>query len=103
MISVDAVLDLDIRLFEEGWVQLLCDLYQPGKKAVPKMKEAYFRSLLVKNGAKCKVVDQMKAAGEDKILQICHSSGSVKIDSAELVEDGLKVEGALEMCIRDRS
>lgn len=99
VISVDAVLDLDIRLFEEGWVQLLCDLYQPGKKAVPKMKEAYFRSLLVKNGAKCKVVDQMKAAGEDKILQICHSSGSVKIDSAELVEDGLKVEGALVLQI----
>lgn len=63
------------------------------------MKEAYFRSLLVKNGAKCKVVDQMKAAGEEKILQICHSSGSVKIDSAELVEDGLKVEGALVLQI----
>ena len=99
VISVDALLELDIRLFEEGWVQLLCDLYQPGKKTVPKIREAFFRSLLVKNGAKCKVADQMKAGEDVRILQICHCSGSVKVDSAEIVEDGLRVEGALVLQI----
>lgn len=80
VLSVDAALELDLKLYEEERIQILNDLYSPVKEIVPKFGTANFESLLVKNAAKCKIADKIELSPSDKILQICHSSGSVKID-----------------------
>ena len=59
--------------------------------------EACFDRLLTSNICKCKVAEQLKISKPDRILQICHSSGSVKLDEAEAREDGLHIEGVLEV------
>lgn len=38
-----------------------------------------------------------KLSKPDRILQICHSSGNVKLDEAEAKDDGLHIEGVLEV------
>ena len=97
VVSLDAVLELDIKLYEEESVEILSDMYATTKEVVPKYGEACFESLLVKNVAKCKVSDKIKIAEDSKILQICHSNGCVKIDRVSVEEDGLKVEGAISV------
>ena len=57
-------------------------------------------SLLVKNFSKCKVNDRIKIENSHgKILQICHSDGSVKVDSSRIVENGIEVEGVVQIRI----
>ena len=99
VLSVDAALELDLKLYEEERIQILNDLYSPVKEIVPKFGTANFESLLVKNAAKCKIADKIELSPSDKILQICHSSGSVKIDRVAVAENGLQVEGALSVTI----
>lgn len=95
IITADVVLELDMKLYEEERIQILSDIYSPSKEIIPQYSQAFFESLLVRNSAKCKVADKIKVPGEEKILQICHSEGCIKIDRVILVEDGLKVEGAI--------
>lgn len=95
VISLEAVLDLDIRLYEEVRIEILNDVYSPVKELIHTVGTAFFESLLMKNTSKYKLVDKLKIKGGDKILQICHSNGSVKIDDIRVVEDGIAIEGAL--------
>lgn len=99
MIEVDAVLELDMKIYEEAQVQMLSDVYSPAVDLVPEYGEACFESLLVKNLCKCKVADKISMDNDDKILQICHSFGSVKIDDVQIVEDGLMIEGVLSVSL----
>ncbi len=97
IIAVDVILELNMKLYEEERIQLLNDVYTPTKEIVPEIGNAFFENLLVKNIAKCKIVDKMKLKGEEKILQVCHSEGNVKIDHMNVVDDGVAIEGAVEV------
>lgn len=95
VLSLDAVLELDIRLYEEETIEILGDVYAPGKNLEPEFGKAYFESLMTKNMSKCRLSDKMELSGNEKILQVCHCDGSVKIDQVQVQENGLSVEGAL--------
>lgn len=95
--AVDAVLDLDIRLYREENVELLSDLYSTGCELTVETGEACFDRLLMKNTCRSKVNEQVKLGKQDRVLQICHSSGNVKLDEAVPAEGGLQIEGILEM------
>lgn len=95
IMEVDAVLELDMKLYEEENVGILSDIYSPAVEIIPEYGEANFESLLLKNVCKCKIADKITLDGEEKILQICHSEGMVKVDDVQIVEDGLLIEGVL--------
>ncbi len=76
------------------------DVYTPDKKYVLDTKPELLESLLVKNYSKCRVEDKITVPEPtNKILQICHSEGTVKIDSMEVVEKGISVEGIVQLRI----
>ncbi len=95
ILSLDAVLELDITLYEEEAVEILSDVYAPGKNLEPELEKAYFESLMVKNVSKCRLSDKFTLGGSEKLLQVCHCDGSVKIDQVQVREEGLAVEGAV--------
>lgn len=95
VLSLDAVLELDIRLYEEEIIEILSDVYAPGKDLEPEFGRAYFETLMTKNMSKCRISDKMALSGSEKILQVCHCDGSVKVDQVTVQENGLSVEGAL--------
>ena len=100
VLSVDAALELDLKLYEEERIQILNDLYSPVKEIVPKFGTANFESLLVKNFSKCRVSDRLQVEGvQNKVLQICHGEGSIKVDEKKIVENGIQVEGVVELRI----
>lgn len=95
--DMDAVLELDMKLYKEDNMELLSDLYSTNRELTLQTGEACFDKILTKNMSKCKIVEKVTLQNADRILQICHSEGTVKIDDTEVREDGLHVEGVLEV------
>lgn len=97
--EIDAVLELDMKLYKEENIELLSDMYSTNRELVLDAGEACFDRLLAKNVCKCKVAEQVKIQKPERILQICHSSGIVKLDEAEVKDDGLHIDGVLEVSL----
>lgn len=98
-LEIDAVLELDMKLYEEEEIELLSDLYSTNRELALQTGQVCFEQILAKNTGKCKVTDKVTVDTEPRILQICHSEGSVKIDAVQVEEDTLRIEGALEVQI----
>ena len=98
-LSVDAVIELDVRLYEEQELMLLQDLYATNREITLDTGEAVFDRILSRNCGKCKLVEKVGMELEPRVLQICHSSGSVKMDAAEVRENALVMDGVLEVKI----
>lgn len=98
-LEVDAVLELDMKLYEEQSIELLSDMYSTNREMILDTGTACFERLLTKNVCKCKVAEQIKLQKPERILQICHSGGVVKVDEAEVKEDGLHIDGVLEVSL----
>lgn len=96
-LDVDAVIELDIRLYEEQELELLSDLYATNRELNLETGEACFDRILTRNQGKCKVSEKIKAGDSPRMLQICHSTGSVKLDEVEARDDTLVMDGVLEV------
>lgn len=100
IISVDTVLELEMKIYEEEELSLLMDVYTPVRDCQAIREKQKLENLLVKNFSKCKVNDQIKTENsQGKILQICHSDGNVKVDSTRIVENGIETEGVVRVRI----
>ena len=98
VISVDIVIELDIKAYEEEEIQILKDVYSVSKELVPVMDDAHYENLLIKNLSRCRLSDRVKLKNvQDRILQICYSEGVVTIDEARVVENGIETEGVVSM------
>ena len=100
VINIDAVLELDIRIYQEEKLDMICDLYHPGLELTPAVSPVEYESLLVSNASKCRVSERLKTGSQEPpILQLCHGSGEVKVDDCTVTEDGIRVEGAVQVQI----
>lgn len=95
VISLEAILDLEIKLYEEENFSLLTDVYSPSRQLNPEWNPVNFESLLIRNNSRYKLNDKLEIKERDRVLQICHANGSAKIDDVRITEDGLLIEGAL--------
>ena len=95
-LSVDAVIELDVRLYEEQELELLQDLYATNREIVLDTGEAVFDQILTRNFGKCRVAEKVEMETDPRVLQICHSSGSVKLDGVEVRENELAVDGVIK-------
>ncbi len=97
---LEGTLELDIRLYGTEQAELLSDVYSPEKDLELVTSDETCESLVVRNESKCKVQGKLRIqSAKPRILQLCHSSGSVKIDKTEPVPDGIKIQGALSVSI----
>lgn len=100
IIDVEVVLEMGIKIYAEEELEVLYDIYSPSKELVPVVKEGHYENLLVKNNSKVRINDRVKiSSNQPEILQICHASGDIKVDEIELVENGLSVNGVLDVQI----
>ena len=98
MLHLELVLDLDIRIYQEEQVRMLEDVYAVNCRLQTEYESAVFETLLIKNFSKCRVTDRLAIGeGQEGILQLCTSEASVSIDQSERVEDGIQVEGTLNV------
>ncbi len=97
--DAEAVLELDIKLYEEQEVELLSDMYSNGAEIELECQDAAFDQILTRNVCKTKVTEKVSLPQDARILQICHSEGAVKLDEVEVAEDSLQIDGVLEVVL----
>ncbi len=99
-LRINALLKLNIKIYEEKQIDILEDVYAPDANLIPVMEEKTFERLLVKNASRTKNnikinVDQSKG----HILQICNSMAEVKIENITVSDNGLKAVGKIRVCV----
>lgn len=94
--ALDMVLDLDINLYEEERLDILSGVYGVVKEVEAVNKTAEFKGIKAKTGGKTKVTERIKLQSTDAhMMQLLHSEAQVKIESEELVENGILMKGTL--------
>ena len=100
VLRVEAQLSLHIRLYEEETVEILEDFYSPGREIMPVKKEESYESLVTRNYSKCRTSERIRMKkGAQGMLQFCHSQGEVRIDEVTMTEQGVQVEGAVQVTL----
>lgn len=100
MIGLEADFSVDAQLYREESCQLLEDAYALDKELHMEREDVSLHKLLVKNASKIRLLEQEKLEPrQERILQICGSSGSVSIDRVQKRETGVQVEGVLNVHI----
>ena len=81
-------------------VWILEDVYAPSKELTPVFGEESYESLLIRNYAKSRISDRIRISeNSPRLLQICHCRGEVKVDEIAKTEQGIKMEGAIEISV----
>ena len=96
IVGIEGTLQICLAVYEEEQVEVLEDLYSLEKNCVLETKDVEYEQLVLQNNSKCKVMERLSIPElKNEILQICHSSGAVRVDRTAMQEDGIMVEGAL--------
>ncbi len=98
-LELDAVLELDMKLYEEKKIELLGDFYSNDRELELESGEVCFDRLLGKNTGKCRIAEKLELNSGDRVLQICHNDGTIKIDDVEIKDDSLQIDGVLEVSL----
>lgn len=97
VIDVEIVLDLDIKAFGEERMELLTDFYSTKKECTPVFQTSYFENLILKNKSKSRVNGKIPMDSANPPLQIWKVTGAVRVDEKRIVEDGVEVEGVIDI------
>ena len=100
MFHLEGILELEIRLYGNEEAEILEDVFSPEKDLEVTAGEETYESLVMHNESKCRTEGKIRIqAAKPRILQICHSHGSIKIDQTKIVPGGIKIEGAIPAVI----
>lgn len=98
ILGLEASLEVRYFVYAEERMNILEDLYAPGRKLLPAREEIRLESLVMQNRSRCKMTEQLSLPEiREEALQICHSSGFLQIEAAEMKEGTLRVEGVLNV------
>lgn len=97
---LEGVLELEIRLYGNEETEILEDVFSTEKRLELVTSDEMYESLVMKNESKCRAGGRIRIQGaKPRILQICHSNGSIKIDKTQAMPGGIQIEGALPVSI----
>ncbi len=99
-IDVEVFFDVRIKVYKDEETEVLKDVYSPKSRLEVVRSPIEYESLLGRNVNKLRVTDRVNIGDDnDRILQVCHGSGSVKLDDTSIVENGIRAEGIAEINI----
>lgn len=100
ILNLEANLELEIRIYQEEELELLGDMFSTTACIDIETENFDYESLLTRNNAKTRIVERLKRKeNQAGILQVCYVEGTVKVDDTHVTEEGLMVEGAVEVRI----
>lgn len=100
LIQVDLLMESDLKVYQESCIELLKDVYHPSCELLPERECVVTEQLLVKNYAKCRIQEKVQLEdGGGRILQICHSDGTVHIEESRMQQNGIMVDGYVQIQI----
>lgn len=100
VVGVEAVLAAEMNIYQEETLKLLQDIYSPKITLIPERKQIRMDNLVLKNQSRCPIREKVHLGSEGvRMLQICHTRATVKIDQTEINEEGILVEGVVYLGI----
>lgn len=100
LLEAEAVLEAEMKLYEEGELELLSDLYSTDCSLMPVKQTEEYENLLLKNDSRLRISERLPLAeGTPGILQICRGSAEIKPDVCTREEETLHLSGVLEVNI----
>lgn len=100
MLGVELNLSIKMQIYREESCEVLKDAYSLEKELNLIREKTTYQQLLVKNMSKVRLMEQQQLEQrQEKILQICGSSGTVNVDFVEKRENGIQIEGVLNVHI----
>lgn len=100
MLGLELSLWVELQIYREETCEVLRDAYSLDKELELDKEDVNYYQLLVKNISKVRLMEQQQIEpNQERILQICGSSGNITIDSVEKRENGVQVEGVLNVHI----
>lgn len=98
ILELDGALALDIKLYYEDKISVVKDFYGIDKEIIPIKEQGYYDNIILKNNCKFRVSDRIKVEdSQPALMQLCNSSVDIRIDSVEVMEDALNVEGVAQV------
>lgn len=98
VLNLEASLELEIRIYQEEELELLGDMFSTTACINVETESFDYESLLTRNNAKTRIVERLKRKeNQSGILQVCYVEGNVKVDDTRTTEDGIVVDGAVEV------
>lgn len=98
IVSWEAVLLVDIKMYEESSCDMISDAYQPWNETILNRKETSFEHLLFRNKSKLRLTEQFElGSGKQNVLQILLPEGNIKLDDIRIVDNGIELEGVLDV------
>lgn len=98
LLEAEAVLEAEMKLYQEGELELLSDLYATDCSLVPVRQEEEYETILLKNDSRMRVSERLSLAeGMPGILQICRGSAEIKPDVCIREGENLKLSGMLDV------
>ena len=102
VLDVELVLDFNIKVYGQEQLELLTDFYSTQEICKPVYEDSYFENLLVQNKNRIRV--SVKVSLNDRVpLQVWDVSGDIRIDRKEPKENGMEVEGVVDVSILYRT
>lgn len=100
MLGMDIAMSVEVQIYREESYEILEDAYALDRELVMDREEVPFHQLLVKNMSKIRLMEQDRIEpNQERILQICGSSGTITLDRIQKRENGIQVEGVLNVHI----
>lgn len=100
MLGLDVMFSVEVQIYREETCRVLQDAYALDKELLIERNHVPINQLLMKNISKIRLLEQGRIEpNQQRILQICGSSGNVTIDRVQKRENGLQVEGVLNVHI----
>lgn len=98
ILDVELVIEFNLKVYGQDQMELLTDFYSTTEKCLPVFEDSYFENLLVQNKSRARISGKIET-GDRVPLQIWEVSGDVRIDHKEQRENGVQVEGIVEVSV----
>lgn len=100
MLGLEIALSAEAEFYREESCEMLIDAYSLENELILEKEPAKVSHFLMKNLSKVRILEQEHLEpNQEKILQICGSSGTVSVDRIKRLENGMLLEGLLQVHI----
>ena len=100
MLGLEIALSVEAEFYREESCEMLVDAYSLENELILEKEPAKVSQFLMKNISKVRILEQEHLEpNQEKILQICGSSGMVSVDRIKRLDEGILLEGLLQVHI----
>ncbi len=102
VLDAEIVVGFDIKVYGQEQLELLTDFYSTQEKCYPIYEDSYFENLILQNKSRARISGKILV--DDRVpLQIWDVCGEIRVDRREQKENGVQVEGVLDVSVLYRT